>query len=277
MQILTVCSEPQQGRVTALATVDGVASGIYAFISKRLMNREPHLFIDMYIEQGNYIDVYGFSHLLNTRRNANQSVVNTYKGINGNMKNNASSNRSRTVSVNSASNGNRTISGNSASNVNRTISGNSGNSTTTNMAQPLRKKQKPVTNINKNTLSIASAIRNNKNNNEVTSRNKNAIAKMRTLNPKFNMGTNPKTKKKSFFPFPVRRKVTPTKPKPLLNQSINNARAELNKLTSLRQNQKINYLEKMKQDPTNIIRILNNAKRVASTQRATRSRTPARK
>jgi hypothetical protein len=145
------------------------------------------------------------------------------------------------------------------------------------MAQPLRKKQKPVTNINKNTLSIASAIRNNKNNNEVTSRNKNAIAKMRTLNPKFNMGTNPKTKKKSFFPFPVRRKVTPTKPKPLLNQSINNARAELNKLTSLRQNQKINYLEKMKQDPTNIIRILNNAKRVASTQRATRSRTPARK
>ena len=277
MQILTVCSEPQQGRVTALATVDGVASGIYAFISKRLMNREPHLFIDMYIKQGNYIDVYGFSHLLNTRRNANQSVVNTYKGINGNMKNNASSNRSRTVSVNSASNGNRTISGNNASNVNRTISGNSGNSTTTNMAQPLRKKQKPVTNINKNTLSIASAIRNNKNNNEVTSRNKNAIAKMRTLNPKFNMGTNPKTKKKSFFPFPVRRKVTPTKPKPLLNQSINNARAELNKLTSLRQNQKINYLEKMKQDPTNIIRILNNAKRVASTQRATRSRTPARK
>ncbi len=274
MQILTVCSEPQSGKVTALATVDGVASGIYTFISKRLMKQEPRLFIDMYIEQGNYIDVYGFSHLLNTRRKANQSVINTYKSINkkgnNNMKNNANSNRSRTVSVNSVSNGNRTISGNSR---NSTISGNSGNSTNTNMVQPLRKKQKPAN----NTLSVASAIRNNKNknNNEVTSGNKNAIAKMRTLNPKFNMGTNPKTKKKSFFPFPVRRKVTPTKPKPLLNQSINNARAELNKLTSLRQNQKNNYLEKMKQDPINILRILSNAKQVASRQRATRSRASA--
>jgi len=278
MQILTVCSEPQSGKVTALATVDGVATGIYTFISKRLMNREPRLFIDMYIDQGNYIDVYGFSQLLNTRRKVNQSVINTYKSINkkgnNNMKNNASSNRSRTVSVNSASNGNRTISGNSASNVNRTISGNSGNSTNTNMVQPLRKNQKPAN----NTLTVASAIRNNKNknnnNNEVTSRSKKA--KTTDTRPKFIMGTNPKNKKKSFFPFPVRRKVTPTKPKPLLNRLIG-ARAELNKLTSLRQNQKINYLEKMKQDPTNIIRILNNAKRVASTQRATRSRTPARK
>ena len=264
MQILTVCSEPQSGKVTALATVDGVASGIYTFISKRLMKQEPRLFIDMYIEQGNYIDVYGFSHLLNIRRKAKQSVINTYKSINkkgnNNMKNNASSNRSGTVSVNSVSNGNRTISGNSG---NSTISGNSGNSTNTNMVQPLRKKQKPAN----NTLSVASAIRNNKNknnNNEVTSGSKKA--KTTDTRPKFIMGTNPKTKKKSFFPFPVRRKVTP------MNQSINAARAELNKLTSLRQNQKINYLEKMKQNPLNIIRILNNAKRVASTQRTTRSR-----
>ena len=92
MQILTVCSEPQSGKVTALATVDGVASGIYTFISKRLMKQEPRLFIDMYIEQGNYIDVYGFSHLLNIRRKAKQSVINTYKSINkkgnNNMKNN---------------------------------------------------------------------------------------------------------------------------------------------------------------------------------------------
>ena len=51
------------------------------------------------------------------------------------------------------------------------------------------------------------------------------------------------------------------------NRVINNARLELNKLISLRQNQKSNYLEKIKQTPTNIPRILNNAKRVASTQR----------
>jgi hypothetical protein len=48
---------------------------------------------------------------------------------------------------------------------------------------------------------------------------------------------------------------------------INNARLELNKLTSLRQNQKINYLEKIKQTPSNIPRILNNAKQLANTQR----------
>jgi hypothetical protein len=42
---------------------------------------------------------------------------------------------------------------------------------------------------------------------------------------------------------------------------------ELNKLTSLRQNQKNNYLEKMKKNPSSILDILNNAKRLANTQR----------
>jgi len=290
MQILTVCSKPQQGKVTAFGTVDGVAAGMYTFISKRLMKQEPRLFIDMYINQGNVINVYGFSHLLNKNNNRlkpqqAQSVINTYKGNKGNTRNTASSGRSRnngslngngsgTIRATSASNGNNTIRRN---NGNGTISGNS---TNTNMGQPLRKKQKP------NTSSLASAIRNNKNkkinNNEVTS----AFAKMRNLTPKFVMGTKPKTKKKPFFPFPVRKvtkpqttvlnpkgrtrsnnnnnnnKLTPKKPK-------TNARVELNKLTSLSRNQKINYLEKIKQNPNNILLILNNARRVAST------RTPA--
>ena len=59
------------------------------------------------------------------------------------------------------------------------------------------------------------------------------------------------------------------------NMNVNNgvnARTELNKLTSLRPNQKNNYLKKIKEAPNNILNILNNAKRVASTQRATRSR-----
>ena len=57
---------------------------------------------------------------------------------------------------------------------------------------------------------------------------------------------------------------------------INNSRLELNKLISLTQNQKNNYLKKIKETPNNILNILKNAKRVASTQRATRSRTSAR-
>jgi hypothetical protein len=63
------------------------------------------------------------------------------------------------------------------------------------------------------------------------------------------------------------------------NMNVNNgvnARTELNKLTSLRPNQKNNYLKKINEAPNNILSILNNAKQVASRQRATRSRTPAR-
>jgi len=286
MQILTVCSKPQQGKVTAFGTVDGVAAGMYTFISKRLMKQEPRLFIDMYINQGNVINVYGFSHLLNKNNNRlkpqqAQSVINTYKGINGNMKNNASSGRSRnngslngngsgTIRATSASNGNNTIRRN---NGNGTISGNS---TNTSMGQPLRKNQKP----SKTTLTVASAIRNNKNNNnnnnEVTSRSKKA--KTTDTTPKFVMGTKPKTKKKPFFPFPVRKVTKPLNPKERTRSNNNNnnnkltpkkpktnARVELNKLTSLSRNQKINYLEKIKQNPNNILLILNNARRVAST------------
>ena len=154
------------------------------------------------------------------------------------------------------------------------------------MVQPLRKKQKPVSFPNRNTLSLASAIRNNKknknNNNEVTS----GFAKMRNLKPKFVMGTKPETKKKSPFPSTMyRRKVTKPQttvlnPKRRTRNNNNNnklppkkpktiARVELNKLTSLSRNQKINYLEKIKRDPTNILRILSNARQVAN------SRTPA--
>ena len=264
LQALTMASYINEP--IALGTGDGMMAVIYCFLRKQLLNREPKLVLDL--SKGTKVQFIGLNNILQAKTSASEPTGVFIYG--NNMKNNANSNRSRTVSVNSVSNGNKTISGNSG---NRTISGNSGNSTNTNMVQSLRKNQKPAN----NTLTVASAIRNNKNNNnnnEVTSRNKNTIAKMRTLNPKFNMGTNPKTKKKSFFPFPVRRKVTPIKPKkPKMN--INAARVELNKLTSLRQNQKNNYLEKMKQDPTNILRILNNANRVASTQRATRSRASA--
>ena len=227
------------------------------------MKQEPRLFIDTSINQGNVINVYGFSHYLNARRNANQSVVKTYNGINGNTRNTAGSGGGRSIRAASVSNGNNTITANSGSNRNGTIranSGNNGNSTNTNMVQPLRKKQKP----SNNTSSLASAIRNKKNNknnnNEVTS----GFAKMRNLKPKFVMGTNPKTKKKSPFPSTMyRRKVTKPQttvlnPKRRTRNNNNNnnklppkkpktiARVELNKLTSLSRNQKINYLEKIK-------------------------------
>ena len=98
-----------------------------------------------------------------------------------------------------------------------------------------------------------------------------------TPKPQTDSGARMTVPKNQVFNFKINNnknnKLTPKKPN---NGVINNARLELNKLTSLRQNQKSNYLEKIKQTPTNIPSILNNAKQVASRQRATRSRTPAR-
>ena len=57
------------------------------------------------------------------------------------------------------------------------------------------------------------------------------------------------------------------------NNMIVNARAQLNKLTSLTQIQKNNYIQQIRQNPKSIPIILNNAKRVANTRRVTRSQT----
>lgn len=207
MQILTVCSEPQRGKVTALGTVDGVASGIYTFISKRLMNRDPYLFIDMYIEQGNYINVYGFSRLLNTNRNntPTQSVIYTYKSNNkgnNNMENTAGSNSNRTISVNSASNGNRTI------NRNKTITGNSESNSTGSIKQK-NTVRKP--NGNGNVSIIGNSGSNRNNNNEITSKPQNPKRPITNVinninkNKSNNLGTRITTPQNPVFKFKRKR------------------------------------------------------------------------
>jgi len=283
LQALTMASYVNEP--IALGTGDGMMAVIYCFLRKQLLKVEPKLVLDM--SKGTKVQFIGLNNILQAKTSASEP---TGVYINGNnMNNTAGSNKSGTIRAASVSNGNNTITANSGSNRNGTIranSGNSGNSTNTNMVQPLRKKQKPVSFPNRNTLSLASAIRNNKknknNNNEVTS----GFAKMRNLKPKFVMGTKPETKKKSPFPSTMyRRKVTKPQttvlnPKRRTRNNNNNnklppkkpktiARVELNKLTSLSRNQKINYLEKIKRDPTNILRILSNARQVAN------SRTPA--
>jgi hypothetical protein len=291
LQALTMASYVNEP--IALGTGDGMMAVIYCFLRKQLLKVEPKLVLDL--SKGTKVQFIGLNNILQAKTSASEP---TGVYINGNnMNNTAGSGGGKTIRAasgisgnstirgNNGSNGNSTIRGNNGSNGNNTIRANSGNSTNTNMTQPLRKKQKSQLFPNRNTLSIASAIRgtnNKKNNNEVTS----GFAKMRNLKPKFVMGTKPKNIKKSPFPStmyrrkvtkpqttvlnPKRRprnnnnnKLTPKKPK-------TNARVELNKLTSLSRNQKINYLEKIKRDPTNILRILNNARRVANSQRPPR-------
>ena len=279
LQVLTMASYVKQRVV--LGTGDGMMAVIYCFLRKQLLKVEPKLVLDL--SKGTKVQFIGLNNILQAKTSASEP---TGVYINGNnMNNTAGSGGGKTIRAASGISGNSTIRGNNGSNGNNTIRANSGNSTNTNMTQPLRKKQKSQLFPNRNTLSIASAIRgtnNKKNNNEVTS----GFAKMRNLKPKFVMGTKPKNIKKSPFPStmyrrkvtkpqttvlnPKRRprnnnnnKLTPKKPK-------TNARVELNKLTSLSRNQKINYLEKIKRDPTNILRILNNARRVANSQRPPR-------
>jgi len=293
LQALTMASYVNEP--IALGTGDGMMAVIYCFLRKQLLKVEPKLVLDL--SKGTKVQFIGLNNILQAKTSAseptgvyiNENNMNNTAGSGGGKTIRAASGISgnSTIRGNNGSNGNSTIRGNNGSNGNNTIRANSGNSTNTSMGQPLRKNQKP----SNNTLSVASAIRNNKNNNnnnnnnEVTSRSKKA--KTTDTRPKFVMGTNPKNKKKSFFPSTMyRRKVTKPqttvlnpKRRPRNNNNNNKltpkkpktiARAELNKLTSLSRNQKINYLEKIKQNPNNILRILYNARRVANSQRPPR-------
>ena len=103
-----------------------------------------------------------------------------------------------------------------------------------------------------------------------------------TPKPQTDSGARMTVPKNQVFNFKINNnknnKLTSKKPK--TNNGVNNmninARTELNKLTSLRPNQKNNYLKKINETPNNILRILYNAKQVANKQRVTRSQTSAR-
>ena len=255
-QILTALRMQKADQLYVPASGDGMFCVIYAYLAKHVYKTTPRmLFIK---DRGGteptnlvFLNLKEYMNNPNTRNNSTRVFTEKRKlssissSISGSNSNNeaTSTNRSVIKKARNAVNQNAKI----------TISGNSGNSTNTSM--------KP--------------------NNEVTS----VFAKMRNLKPNFVMGTNPKNNKKSPFPSTMyRRKVTEPQttvlnPKGRTRSNNNNnnkltpkkpktnARAELNKLTSLSRNQKINYLEKIKQNPNNILRILNNARRVASTRR----------
>ena len=110
MQILTVASKPVSQRIV-LGTLDGVMCGMCCFISKRLMNEEPRLFIDMSFKQQNQILMYGVSDLLKasgpvkqTKSNIGSNLTRLMKEMN-NTTNNANSGNSR-ISGNSGNSGN---------------------------------------------------------------------------------------------------------------------------------------------------------------------------
>jgi hypothetical protein len=104
MQVLTVASKPVSQRMV-LGTLDGVMCGMCCFISKKLMNEEPRLFIDMSFKQQNQILMYGVSDLLKasgpvqqTRSNIGSNITRAMEALNTNIEVSSGSNRSNSSS-----------------------------------------------------------------------------------------------------------------------------------------------------------------------------------
>ena len=216
MQVLTVASKPVSQRMV-LGTLDGVMCGMCCFISKKLMNEEPRLFIDMSFKQQNQILMYGVSDLLKasgpvqqTRSNIGSNITRAMEALNTNIEVSSGSNRSKSNSRQrnttpvrmNTSNNRREGSGNS-NNMNarpgffgraaRFFGGNKKQNAKSNSTQsPKFKPQTPrVVNNSSNTRSFVTASSNNSsnNNNNVTQPvkkiklNNNVQAKLNVTQP----------------------------------------------------------------------------------------------
>ena len=202
MQVLTVASKPVSQRMV-LGTLDGVMCGMCCFISKKLMNEEPRLFIDMSFKQQNQILMYGVSDLLKasgpvqqTRSNIGSNItrameaLNTGREVTSGSNTSKTNNRSRNVNTNNSlprnvkTNNNRREGSGNSNNVNarpgffgravRFFGGNKKqNAKSNNTRSPKFKPQTPrvvnnkniVKNNNNNTRSFVTASSNNSNNN----------------------------------------------------------------------------------------------------------------
>jgi hypothetical protein len=184
MQVLTVASKPVSQRMV-LGTLDGVMCGMCCFISKKLMNEEPRLFIDMSFKQQNQILMYGVSDLLKASGPVQQTRSNIGSNITRAME---ALNTGREVTSGS----NRTEGGGNSNNrgfFGRIFGGNKkpANSGVVN--------KKPVNNgvrrmnVN-NTASVAGSssgsVSRNNNNNNVTSNNRRGQKRVRNNNANVN-------------------------------------------------------------------------------------------
>ena len=184
MQILTVASKPVSQRIV-LGTLDGVMCGMCCFISKRLMNEEPRLFIDMSFKQQNQILMYGVSDLLKasgpvkqTKSNIGSNLTRIMKNINqevssGSNRTNSSSSRRNATPVRTNTTNNRREGSGNSNNVNsrpgllggvsRLFGGNKKQNSNSNSTRNTRSNKS-----NNNARSFVTARSNNSNNNNVT-------------------------------------------------------------------------------------------------------------
>jgi len=286
-QILTALRMQKAGQLYVPASGDGMFCVIYAYLAKHVYKIKPRMIFIK--ERGGteppnlvFLNLKEYMNNPNTRSNSTRVFNNgSISGSNSNnevqsRKGGARNEANRLAKAKAIANQNAKNEANRLAKA-KAISNQKANKKPF-FPFPVRKKQKQVNNSVKKLNEKFGKLGNMKMNISKVKQTPKSGARITTpKNPVFNLKINRTTNN---------NKLTPKKTKTnnrANNMNVNNganimninARLELNKLTSLRQNQKNNYLEKMKQDPNNILRILNNAKQRASTQRATRSRTPA--
>jgi hypothetical protein len=178
MQVLTVASKPVSQRMV-LGTLDGVMCGMCCFISKKLMNEEPRLFIDMSFKQQNQILMYGVSDLLKasgpvqqTRSNIGSNITRAMEALNTGREVTSGSNRTEGG-------------GNTNNKKNRGIFGRIFGET----KKPVNNGNANKMNVN-NTASVAGSssgsVSRNNNNNNVTSNNRRGQKRVRNNNANVN-------------------------------------------------------------------------------------------
>jgi hypothetical protein len=178
MQVLTVASKPVSQRMV-LGTLDGVMCGMCCFISKKLMNEEPRLFIDMSFKQQNQILMYGVSDLLKasgpvqqTRSNIGSNITRAMEALNTGREVTSGSNRTEGG-------------GNTNNKKNRGIFGRIFGET----KKPVNNGNANKMNVN-NTASVAGSssgsVSRNNNNNNVTSNNRRGQNRVRNNNANVN-------------------------------------------------------------------------------------------
>ena len=190
MQVLTVASKPVSQRMV-LGTLDGVMCGMCCFISKKLMNEEPRLFIDMSFKQQNQILMYGVSDLLKasgpvqqTRSNIGSNITRAMEALTTNNEATSGSNRTE-GGGNTNKKNNRRIFGRIFGGTKKPANNGTANKMIVN-SKPVNNGAANKMNVN-NATSVAgsssgSVSRNNNNNNNASSNNQRGVKRARTNN-----------------------------------------------------------------------------------------------
>jgi hypothetical protein len=289
-QILTALRMQKENKLYVPASGDGMFCVIYAYLAKHVYKTTPRMIFIK--DRGGteptnlvFLNLKEYMNNPNTRNNSTRVFTEKRKlsSISSSISGSNSNNEVTSNASNARNEANRLAKAKAIANQNakneanrlakaKAIANQKANKKPF-FPFPVRKKQKQVNNSVKKLNEKFGKLGNMKMNISKVNQTPKSGARITTpKNPVFNLKINRTTNN---------NKLTPKKTKTnnrANNMNVNNganimninARTELNKLTSLRPNQKNNYLKKINETPNNILNILYNARRVANSQRPPR-------